>query len=41
MNEGHDAYATDPAIVSGQHNQPSHVPWQCLPEIFVDKKENE
>lgn len=33
INSGHGAYADVPAIVSGQHSHPSHVPGQYSPRM--------
>lgn len=40
LNSGHGAYAEDPANVSGQHNQPSQVPAQYVPEITKQLNHN-
>lgn len=38
MNSGHGLNADLPANVSGQHDQPSHVPLQYLPKNNLQQK---
>lgn len=39
-NSGHGAYADMPAIVSGQHSHPSHVPGQYFPRLRQRERES-
>lgn len=41
INSGHGAYADVPAIVSGQHSHPSHVPGQYSPRKWEKRETSE